>query len=102
MVAQKDDRFDMRAMMDGRKIVLAKLSQGAIGEENSHLLGSLLVAKIAQAAMSRQNQAESTRVPFFLYLDEFHHFVTPSVLRFCRARGSTDSASPSRTRTCVN
>ena len=79
MVAQKDDRFDMRAMMDGKKIVLAKLSQGAIGEENSHLLGSLLVAKIAQAAMSRQNQIESTRVPFFLYIDEFHHFITPSV-----------------------
>lgn len=79
MVAQKDDRFDMRAMMDAKKIVLAKLSQGAIGEENSHLLGSLLVAKIAQAAMSRQNQVESTRIPFFLYIDEFHHFITPSV-----------------------
>lgn len=79
MVAQKDDRFDMRALMDGKKIVLAKLAQGAIGEENSHLLGSLLVAKIAQAAMSRQNQPEATRVPFFLYIDEFHHFVTPSV-----------------------
>jgi predicted DNA-binding transcriptional regulator AlpA len=79
MVAQNDDRFDMRAMMDGRKILLAKLSQGAIGEENSHLLGSLLVAKIAQAAMSRQNQPEAARVPFFLYVDEFHHFVTPSV-----------------------
>jgi len=79
MVAQKNDRFDMRALMDGKKIVLAKLSQGAIGEENSHLLGSLLVAKIAQAAMSRQNKIESTRVPFFLYIDEFHHFITPSV-----------------------
>ena len=79
MVTQKDDRLDMRAIMDGRKILLAKLSQGAIGEENSHLLGSLLVAKIAQAAMSRQNEPEHRRVPFFLYIDEFHHFVTPSV-----------------------
>jgi hypothetical protein len=79
MVAQRNDRFDMRAIMDGRKILLAKLAQGAIGEENSHLLGSLLVAKLAQAATSRQNQPESTRVPFFLYIDEFHHFVTPSV-----------------------
>ena len=79
MVAQKDDRVDMRQVMDGRGILLAKLAQGAIGEENSHLLGSLLVAKMAQAAMSRQNEPAESRVPFFLYIDEFHHFVTPSM-----------------------
>jgi type IV secretion system coupling TraD/TrwB family protein len=79
MVAQKAERFDVRAAMDERKILLARLSHGAIGEENAHLLGSLLVAKIAQAAMSRQNQPEASRVPFFVYIDEFHHFVTPSV-----------------------
>jgi hypothetical protein len=79
MVAQKKDRLDLRAIMDGRKILLAKLSQGAIGQENSHLLGSLLVAKIAQAAMSRQDEAIASRTPFFLYIDEFHHFVTPSI-----------------------
>jgi predicted DNA-binding transcriptional regulator AlpA len=79
MVAQKEDRLDMRAIMDGRKILLAKLAQGGIGEENSHLLGSLIVAKIAQAAMSRQDEAASKRVPFFLYIDEFHHFITPSL-----------------------
>lgn len=79
MVAQKEDRLDMRSIMDGRKILLAKLSQGGIGEENSHLLGSLVVAKIAQAAMSRQDEAAAGRVPFFLYIDEFHHFITPSI-----------------------
>lgn len=79
MIAQKNDRFDMRAIMDGRKILLAKLSHGAIGEENAHLLGSLLVAKVAQAAMSRQNEGASKRIPWFFYADEFHHFVTPSM-----------------------
>lgn len=79
MIAQKADRFDMRAIMDNRKILLAKLSHGAIGEENAHLLGSLLMAKVAQAAMSRQNEDAAKRVPWFLYADEFHHFVTPSV-----------------------
>ncbi|MGH7593910.1 MAG: type IV secretion system DNA-binding domain-containing protein [Gemmatimonadales bacterium] len=79
MVAQKKDRLDMRAIMDGKKILLAKLSHGGIGEENAHLLGSLIVAKIAQAAMSRQDEAAAKRVPFFLYIDEFHHFVTPSL-----------------------
>jgi DNA helicase HerA-like ATPase len=79
MVAQKEDRLDMRAIMDGKKILLAKLSQGGIGEENSHLLGSLIVAKIAQAAMSRQDEAAAARVPFFLYIDEFQNFITPSL-----------------------
>lgn len=79
MVAQKEDRLDMRAIMDGKRILLAKLSHGGIGEENSHLLGSLIVAKIAQAAMSRQDEAAAKRVPFFLYIDEFHHFITPSL-----------------------
>ena len=79
MVAQKNDRLDFRAIMDGRKIFLAKLSHGLIGEENAHLFGSLLVSKFAQAAMSRQEESTTQRAPFFLYLDEFHHFVTPSV-----------------------
>lgn len=79
MVAQRDDRLDMREIMDGRKILLARLAQGGIGEENAHLLGSLLVARIAQAAMSRQEMATTDRTPFFTYVDEFHHFVTPSV-----------------------
>jgi excisionase family DNA binding protein len=65
--------------MDGKRILLARLSHGAIGEENAHLLGSLLVAKIAQAATSRQDEDAAKRVPFFLYIDEFHHFVTPSI-----------------------
>ena len=79
IVGQWNDRLDIRALMDGRKIILAKLSQGLIGDENSHLLGSLLVSKIAQAAMSRQDETAAARTPFALYIDEFHHFVTPSV-----------------------
>jgi len=79
MVAQKDDRLDMRTIMDSRKILLVRLSQGGIGEENAHLLGSLIVAKIAQAAMSRQDEVAAARVPFYLYIDEFHHSVTPSL-----------------------
>jgi hypothetical protein len=79
MVAQKTDRLDFRRIMDSRTIFLAKLSQGAIGEENAHLLGSLLVSKLSQAAMSRQNVEQANREPYVLYIDEFHHFVTPSI-----------------------
>ncbi len=79
MVAQRQDRLSLRRIMDTRQILLAKLSHGAIGEENAYLLGSLLVARIAQAAMSRQDEDASKRIPFFLYMDEFHHFMTPSI-----------------------
>jgi len=80
MVAQREDRLDFPAILNGEKIFLAKLSQGLIGEENSYLLGSLLVSKFQQTAMSRQAIAQTERNPYLLYLDEFHHFATPSMV----------------------
>lgn len=77
IVCQKENKIDFRRIMDERKILLVKLSQGAIGEENSYLLGTLLMSKLYQAALSRQNTQHR---PFFgCYVDEFHHFITPSM-----------------------
>jgi hypothetical protein len=78
MVGQKENKIDFRSIMDGSKIFLAKLSQGAIGEENSYLLGTLLVAKFHQMAIARQDVKETNRKPFYLYIDEFQDFITPS------------------------
>jgi len=71
--------LDFSAIMNEGKILLVKLAQGAIGEENAALLGSLFVAKVHQLALGRQSIAEQDRRPFFVYLDEFQHFVTPSM-----------------------
>lgn len=79
MVGQRENRCDLGTVMNEGKIFLAKLSQGMIGEENAHLLGTLLVSKFYQLALSRQEQAAASRRPFTLYLDEFHNFVTPSM-----------------------
>jgi hypothetical protein len=79
MVAQRENRVDFRAVMDEGKIFLAKLAMGSIGEENAYLLGSLLVAKIHQAALSRQSLRPEQRKNFFLYIDECHNFLTPSI-----------------------
>jgi Type IV secretion-system coupling protein DNA-binding domain len=79
MVSQKENRLDFGAIMNEGKIFLAKLSQGAIGEENAYLLGTLLVSKLHQLAMSRQEMKEKKRRSFFLYIDEFQNFVTPSM-----------------------
>jgi hypothetical protein len=79
MVAQRESRIDFRGIVDEGKVLLVKLAQGAIGEENSALLGSLLVAKLQQVAMSREDVRPELRRPFHLVIDEFHHFVTPSM-----------------------
>ena len=79
MVAQRENRIDFGGILNGRKILLAKLAQGGIGEENAHLLGALLVAKLHQAALARQALPKEMRPPFYLYIDEFQNFVTPSM-----------------------
>ncbi len=79
MVAQKTNRLDIARIMNDGKIVLAKLAQGAIGEENAHLLGTFLVSSFHRSALSRQAMKETERRPFYLYVDEFHHFATPSM-----------------------
>lgn len=79
MVAQPVNRLDFADILDSGKIFLAKLSQGAIGKENAYLLGSLLMAKFQQTAMARQRLAATARRDFFIYLDEFQHFITPSL-----------------------
>ncbi|MEQ1763852.1 MAG: type IV secretion system DNA-binding domain-containing protein [Pyrinomonadaceae bacterium] len=79
IVCQKENKLDFRGIMDGRKILLIKLSQGLIGEENAYLLGTMLVSRLYQSALSRQDSHD--RPYFWLYLDEFHHFITPSMER---------------------
>ena len=78
MVAQKKG-LDFENILDTQKILLIKLSQGLIGMENSYLLGTFFVTKIYQAAMARQIQSKEDRKDFFLYVDEFQNFITPSM-----------------------
>lgn len=79
MVGKKENRLDFAEIMNGGKIRLAKLSQGAIGEENAYLMRTLLVSKFHQLTLARQDLEESERRPFYLYIDDFHNFVTPSM-----------------------
>ena len=79
MVSQKANRLDFDAMMDSGKIFLAKLPQGVIGRENAFLLGSLIMTKLQQAAMARARLSAAQRTPFYCYIDEFQHFITPSL-----------------------
>jgi hypothetical protein len=71
--------LDFDEAMNSGKILLIKLSQGLIGEANSHLLGTLFIAKLNQASLSRQQIEASKRKPFYLYIDEFQNFITDSL-----------------------
>jgi hypothetical protein len=79
MVSQTANRLDFANILDSGKIFLAKLPQGQIGKENAFLLGSLLVSKFQQLAMSRQRLSVEQRRDFWIYLDEFQNFITPSL-----------------------
>lgn len=79
IVAAKESRLDLRSVVDSGQIFLARLSEGAVGEENAALLGSLLVSKFHQVAMSRQETRREERRPFFLYADECQEVATPSI-----------------------
>ncbi len=79
IVGQTKSSFDIGDAMNTGKIVLMNLSKGLIGDINSTLLGMMVVNKIQVAAMRRQREGAAGRKDFFLYIDEFQNFVTPSI-----------------------
>jgi len=76
VVGQVKSTIDVREIMDEGKILILNLSKGRIGEDNSALLGAMMITKIQLAAMTRVNIPENDRKDFFLYVDEFQNFAT--------------------------
>ena len=78
IVGQTTRSFHIDKAMDEGKIIIANLAKGKLGEDVSALLGSMLVTSIQLGALSRASQAEHTRKPFYLYVDECHSFISLS------------------------
>jgi len=76
IVGQVKSTVNIRFMMDSGKIIIINLSKGKIGEDNSSLLGSMLITKFQLDAMSRADTPEKDRKDFYLYVDEFQNFAT--------------------------
>ena len=77
IIGQPKSSFDMRQIMDERKILIVNLSKGLIGETNANLLGSMLITRIYLSAMSRADLSASAlkAMPnFYFYVDEFQSF----------------------------
>lgn len=81
IIGQEQSAFDMRDLMDHKKIFIVNLSKGRVGEGNTNLLGSMLITKLYLAAMSRADASSSAlrQLPYFyLYVDEFQNFANRS------------------------
>jgi len=78
IIGQSKSAFDLRKVMDEKKILIVNLSKGKTGELNSNLLGMIFVMKFQVAAMSRADILEDKRIDFCLYVDEFQNFSTDS------------------------
>lgn len=78
IVGQPKSTLDLRDLMDNKKILLVNLSKGRVGEDNSALLGAMIITKLQLAAFSRADIPEEDRADFYLYVDEFQNFATES------------------------
>src|SRR5665213_3619830 len=78
ILGQARSTLNMRQIMDEGKIFIVNLSKGKMGEDNSTLLGAMIITRLQLAAMSRVDVPEEKRRYFFMYVDEFQNFATGS------------------------
>ncbi len=81
MIGQIKSNINLTEIMNSGKILLVNLSQGKIGEENSSLLGGMIVTRLYTNAMQRARIEASERKDFYLYVDEFQNFATESFVK---------------------
>jgi len=75
-ICEPEKPLRLRAIMDEGQVLIINLAKGQLGSDTSNVFGGLIVASFANAAFSRYGQGETARRPFFLHVDEFHHFTT--------------------------
>lgn len=105
ILGQYSPKFDLTFAMDNRRIFIANLAKGQIGEQATNLLGSLLISHLQLTAMARSDTPEDERVPFFCHIDEVQSFATEALAtllsesrkfktRFCLVGQYTEQLSP--------
>ena len=105
ILGQVAPRLDLSFTMNNRRILIANLAKGTIGEQAANLLGSLLVSHMQLVAMERGALPPAQRVPFFVHVDEFQTFSSEAfasllsearkfAMHFCLANQYTDQLSP--------
>ena len=81
IIGKTKSSIDLEQIMNEGKILILNLSQGKLGEDNTALLGAMLITQIQLAAMNRSFIKEADRKDFFLYVDEFQNFASQSFIK---------------------
>lgn len=68
-----------RDIMDRGQGLIISVPKGRLGSDITNVLGGLLVSSIMHAAFTRHDTPADRRLPFFLYVDEFHAFTSEAV-----------------------
>ena len=77
---QKENKINFNDIISRRGIILVNLARAAVGEQNAHVLGSLIMHAIRHAGLTRADNSEETRKDFYLYLYEFHTIMAGSLM----------------------
>ena len=80
ILEQPHSTINFDEILDG-KILICNFSKGLLGEDTSELFGIAVLAKIQLAALRRARLKQADRKPFYLYVDEFQNFATPSFVQ---------------------
>lgn len=81
IIGQPKSTIDLRRTMDEGRILIVNLNKGRLGENNAHILGALIITKIAQAAFAREDTPQNLRRPFYVYADEFQDYASAGFMR---------------------
>jgi hypothetical protein len=81
LISHPASSIDLEDILNSGKILIANLSQGKLGEDNSALLGAMFITQLQLAAMNRIDQKKEDRREYFLYVDEFQNFATESFIK---------------------
>jgi hypothetical protein len=78
ILEQEKSTIDFDEIMNEGKILLCNLSKGKIGEDNSKVLGIVMMAKLQLSSLKRARMKVEDRRDYYLYVDEFQNFATES------------------------
>lgn len=79
LINQRRSTIDFRDIIDEGKILLVKMKKGKLGKLGVRMFGTIIVARLMMAALSREDILEEKRRDFFLFVDEFQNFTTPTI-----------------------
>lgn len=75
VLGQRRPAFQLRDIFTERRILLVSLSKGTLGPEGAQLFGSLVVARLWQAALERVSVPVGARQPVFVHIDEVQDYL---------------------------